>query len=305
MILWRLPITQTHFSGSALFKQPKRSKGQEIAWRSAKVGSVSPNLRIWPWNLAHYFCWIGRKEREEASTGDSRHPEESRDRSWSSSHSTMPYEATLHPQIQHPDDQSQSFSKGIQRYAWSHMAVTTTTPNFICTLYVVGVYYLLLRKAWWKLHCRSKAIEKVSFTPSSRSDSFGAGLHPRTSVPDQLGLNMPASDISLLDASSDRHSISQGSESGYQTTSQHNSPFNPYNISAPYSAKNLDHQQDQTQNQYYPGTVHYSGQYIPSSSSLLLPDQIPPHVPGDVTYQHQSQGPLHGQRISYHVRPSE
>lgn len=183
------------------------------------------------------------------------------------------------------------------------MAVIATITNFICTLFVSGLRYRLFLKAWCKLHYLSNAIEKVSLTPSSRSDSFGAGLHLGTSVPDQL-LNIPASDISLLDASSDRHSISQGSESGYQTTSQHNSPFNPYNISAPYSAENPSLQQDQTQNQYYPGTVQYPSQYIPSSDSLLLPDQIRP-VPGDVTYQHQSQGPSHGQRTSYHVRSSE
>lgn len=116
---------------------------------------------------------------------------------------------------------------------------------------------------------------------------------------------MPASDISLLDASSDRHSISQGSESGYQTTSQHNSPFNPYNASAPYSAETPALQQDQAHNQYYSGTVQYPGHFIPSSGSLLLPDQIPPRVPGDVTYQHQSQKPSHGQRTSYHVSPSQ
>lgn len=88
-------------------------------------------------NIAQYFGWIGRKGREEASTGDAIHLE-SLDKSWSSNHSTSPYGATLHPSIQHPEDQSQSFSKSIQRYASSHIAVIATIPNFICSFYVAG-----------------------------------------------------------------------------------------------------------------------------------------------------------------------
>lgn len=101
-------------------------------------------------SLAIKYCsllgWIGRKEREEANAGDTRYLE-SRDKSWSSSHSTSPYGATSHPSIQPPDDQSQSFSKGIQRYAWSRVPVVTTIPNFICILNVAFLCYRLLLKA--------------------------------------------------------------------------------------------------------------------------------------------------------------
>lgn len=95
-------------------EEVKRTRNRLAQRKSREREFQSSSL---PLNIAHYSCWIGRKEREEASTGDARHPEESRDRSWSSSHSTSPYGATLHPRIQHPDDQSQTFSKGTQRYA--------------------------------------------------------------------------------------------------------------------------------------------------------------------------------------------
>lgn len=182
----------------------------------------------------------------------------------------------------------------------SYIAVTTTILNFIYIIHVFGHCYRLFLKAYRNLQFPSKAIKETDqLTSTSRLESLGAGLTPGPSVPDQLGLSIPASDMSLLDASSGRHSISQGSESGYQTASQHDSPFNPYNISTPYSAENPGLQQDQTQNQYYSGNVQYSGQYIPSARSLLSTDQIPPYGPGDMTYQH------HGQRTSHHVSPSE
>lgn len=189
---------------------------------------------------------------------------------------------------------------------YSYIAVTTTILNFIHIIYVVGHCYRLFLKAYRKLQFPPKEIQETDqLTSSNRSESHRAGLTPGPSVPDQLGLSIPASDMSLLDASSDRHSRSQGSESGYQTASQHDSPFNPYNISAPYSAENPGLQQDQTQSQYYSGSVQYSGQYIPSAGSLLSTDQISSYGPGDMTYQHQSQGTPHGQRTSYHVSPSE
>lgn len=42
----------------------------------------------------------------------------------------------FHSPLQHPDDQSHSFSRGVHRYA---MLVITAIPNFICILHVAGL----------------------------------------------------------------------------------------------------------------------------------------------------------------------
>lgn len=124
-------------------EEAKRTRNRLAQRKSREREFQSSSLAV---EYCWLLCWIGRKEREEASTVDARHPE-SRDKALSSTHSTSPYGATLHPSIQHPHDQSQSFSKGIQRYARSYMAVITTIPNSICSLYIAGLYYRLFLKA--------------------------------------------------------------------------------------------------------------------------------------------------------------